>query len=149
MNLVIKKFDDLNTKELYEIIRERINVFVVEQNCPYEECDKKDLKSFHLFLEEKDTIVAYLRIIPKGVSYNEVSIGRVLVSKEHRNKGLAKYLLNEAIKFIKKELKESEIRISAQEYIMKFYEDLGFVKVSQIYLEDNIPHVEMVYGKQS
>ncbi|MFN2341231.1 MAG: GNAT family N-acetyltransferase, partial [Halanaerobium sp.] len=88
MELNIKKFAELTNQELYRILAARINVFVVEQNCPYHECDNKDQQSFHLFYLDQDEIAAYLRIIPPGISYSEASIGRVLVKNEFRNKGL-------------------------------------------------------------
>lgn len=92
-------------------------------------------------------LIASLRILNKGVSYKESSIGRVLVDSDYRNKGLARKILSEAITFLEKELNEFEIRISAQEYIVPFYMSMGFEKVSDIYLEDNLPHIEMLYKK--
>lgn len=126
-------------------MRARNEVFVVEQDCVYQDCDGKDIEAYHLFLMEKERIVAYLRILPKKVSYDEISIGRVLVLKEYRNKGLARKILLEGINFIENELFSKDIRISAQAYLEKFYISLGFSKCSEIYLEDNIPHIEMIY----
>ena len=148
MEWIIKTFDELTTYELYDIIKERVNVFVVEQNCPYPECDNKDLKSYHLCGKEDNKIVAYLRILPPGVSYKEVSIGRVLVNEDYRRRRLASKLMKRAIKFIEDELDEDIIRISAQEYLLSFYKNLGFSTVSETYLEDGIPHVEMIYMKK-
>lgn len=145
MNFYIKEFKELSREELYKIIQARINVFVVEQDCPYEECDDKDQKSFHLFYRENGEITAYLRIIPAGISYAEPSIGRVLVNKAYRRQGLAAEMMENAIYFIKKNFKEQLIRISAQEYILDFYKNLGFEVVSDRYLEDGIPHFEMIY----
>ena len=145
MELNIKEFKELSNFELYKIIQVRINVFVVEQNCSYEECDDKDLKSYHLFYQDNETIAAYLRIIPAGISYSEPSIGRVLVKKEYRRQGLASEMMKKAVEFIKENFNSDSIRISAQKYLMDFYQDLGFKRVSEEYLEDDIPHYEMLY----
>jgi ElaA protein len=144
MELYIKKFEELTNQELYKIIEARINVFVVEQDCPYHECDNKDQDSFHLFYQEKDQIAAYLRIIPPGLSYPEASIGRVLVKKEFRRQGLGLKQMQQAISFIENNMDTEVVRISAQEYILDFYKSLGFEVVSDRYLEDDIPHYEML-----
>ncbi|MFW5988495.1 MAG: GNAT family N-acetyltransferase [bacterium] len=144
MELQIKRFSQLNNRQLYKIIEARIDVFVVEQNCPYKECDNKDQDSFHLFYLDQNQIAAYLRIIPAGISYNEPSIGRVLVKKEYRKKGLAKKMTKEALTFIKEEFSSNAVRISAQEYILNLYQNFGFKVVSERYLEDDIPHYEML-----
>jgi ElaA protein len=146
MNFKIKKFTELTNEEIYEILRLRSEVFVVEQQCIYEDCDGKDNSSYHLFLEHNGKILAYLRILEKGISYNEISIGRVLVREEYRGKGFSKDLMVRAIEFIENHLKEKVIRISAQMYLLNFYSSFGFVKVSEGYLEDNIPHIEMLYS---
>ncbi|AEB31055.1 conserved hypothetical protein [Carnobacterium sp. 17-4] len=147
MEWKIKTFNELSNDELYEIIKLRSEVFIIEQQCIYEEYDGKDKKAYHLFWEKDGEILAYLRILEKGVSFNEISIGRVLVTKKYRNKGLAKEMMSRALEFIEDNLNEKVIRISAQEYLLKFYLSLGFVKVSQVYLEDGIPHMEMLYNK--
>jgi ElaA protein len=120
-------------------------VFVVEQQCIYEDCDGKDKKSYHLFAEHNGEILVYLRILEKGISYNEISIGRVLARENYRGNGFAKQMMLRAIEFIENNLNEKVIRISAQEYLLKFYSSLGFVRVSEGYLEDDIPHIEMLY----
>lgn len=148
MQCKIKTFNELTTAELYEILRIRAEVFVVEQTCVYQDLDLKDKKAYHLFLEDNDEVVAYLRILEKGVSYPEISIGRVLVKEECRGRGLARKLMQRAISFIKEELHENEIRISAQKYLLNFYESLGFEAVSEVYLEDGIEHVEMLYSNR-
>ncbi|GAA0739021.1 GNAT family N-acetyltransferase [Clostridium oceanicum] len=145
MNFIIKKFNDLTLEELYSILKARNKVFIEEQNCPYMDLDSLDQNSYHLFLKEKNEVIAYLRILKKGLSFKEISIGRVLVLKEYRKKGLAYKMVLKAISFIEKNLNEKEIRISAQEYIKSFYKGLGFKEVSEVYLEDNIPHIEMLY----
>ncbi|SJZ52884.1 GNAT family N-acetyltransferase [Selenihalanaerobacter shriftii] len=145
MEWKINHFSELDTAELYEILKQRINVFVVEQDCPYPECDDKDFDSYHLYAAKGDKVVAYLRIILPGVSYEEASIGRVLVHREYRGNGLGRELMERAIEYIEEELQEDSIRLSAQEYLLDFYKSLGFKTVSDTYLEDGIPHVEMLY----
>lgn len=147
MDFIIKKFEEFDLKDFYKIIKIREEIFIVEQACVYQECDGKDEKAFHLVCAENGNVIAYLRILERKVSYEEISIGRVLVKKEYRNHGLAKKLVGKAIKFIENELHESEIRISAQAHLTKFYESLGFKTASDMYLEDEIPHVEMLYRK--
>ncbi|MCU5111495.1 GNAT family N-acetyltransferase [Bacillus wiedmannii] len=140
----LKKFDELTNIELYNILKERTLVFVVEQNCPYPEVDGKDPFSYHLFKENNGEIIAYLRIVPAGVSYQEISIGRVFVQKEYRGQGIAEELLKKGLDFIQNELKEKTVKIQAQDYLRKFYSSFGFQTISETYLEDNIPHIDMV-----
>lgn len=147
MKWELKKFDELNVEEIYKILKLRIEVFVVEQECAYQDCDGKDQKSYHLFLEDEGRIAAYLRILKRGLSFDEVAIGRVIVNKDYRGKGLAREMMLKAIKFIEEELNEKEIKIQAQVYLVDFYGSLGFKKISEEYLEDNIPHVDMLYKK--
>ena len=144
MNWKIKRFDELTTTELYEILRVRAEVFVVEQTCVYQDLDEKDKKAYHLFCEKNGEIVAYLRILDKGVSYPEISIGRVLTRETNRRTGLAREMMQKAISFVEEELSEMQIRISAQLYLKQFYESLGFLITSEVYLEDDIEHIEMV-----
>lgn len=144
MEWKIKKFDDLNNKELYSILALRNKVFVIEQECIYQDCDEKDFGAYHLFYSHENKIVAYLRILEKGVSYDEVSIGRVVVDEKYRGKYLGRKAMKKAIEFINNVYGESSIRISAQVYIKDFYKSLGFIEVSNAYLEDDIPHIEML-----
>ena len=147
MQFTLKTFEQLSNVELYNILKERTNVFVVEQNCPYPEVDGKDVHSYHLFKEEKGEIIAYLRILPPGVSYEELSIGRVLVKKAYRGQQLAQQLMATALQFIEEELHETTVKIQAQNYLRKFYGSFGFEPISETYLEDNIPHVDMLLKK--
>ena len=140
----VKKFDELTNSELYNLLKERTMVFVVEQNCPYLEVDGKDPFSYHLFKEDQGEIVAYLRILPAGVSYQEASIGRVFVKKEYRGSGMAGELLKRGLDFIESELKETTVKIQAQDYLRKFYSSFGFQPISDTYLEEHIPHVDML-----
>lgn len=148
MGWKLKRFNELTNQDLYAILKERTSVFVVEQNCPYPEVDGKDPQSYHLFKEENGEIIAYLRVLPAGVSYKEASIGRVLVKKEYRGQGLAEELLRRGLDFIHVELKEATIKIQAQDYLRKFYGSFGFKAITETYLEDNIPHVDMLLHKE-
>lgn len=145
MHWKIKNFNELSTEELYKILQLRSEVFVVEQECIYQDCDKKDIKATHLFCIENGEVIATLRILNKGVSYDEFSIGRVAVKKEYRRKQLGRKSMEMAINYIEETYGNNPIRISAQCYIKDFYKSLGFIEVSDIYLEDDIPHIEMLY----
>ncbi len=148
MEWYLKAFNELSVEELYKIIQQRIQVFVVEQNCSYLDCDDKDVKAQHLYGMEGNQIVAYVRILPPEVSYQEASIGRVLVHQEFRNRGIASELMKRAIDYVENEWHESAIRISAQTYLLDFYGQLGFKATSEIYKEDGLPHIEMLYLSQ-
>ena len=158
-----KNFNDLTNKELYEIFRLRLAVFVVEQNCPYQDADGKDLKAMHVLgypsptppagraglpLRERahtPELIAYARILPPNISYQEVSIGRVVTSQKARKTGAGKMLMEKSMEIIKNEFGSVPIRIGAQAYLENFYSDFGFKRVSENYLEDNIPHLEMLF----
>ena len=142
MNIYIKHFKDLSPYELYAILKARVNVFVVEQNCPYPELDDKDIEAYHIFIKENHEIVAYLRVLAPGVSYKEASVGRVLTTK--RDKGYGNLIMNEGIKLINEKFGPVAIRIGAQLYAKGFYELFGFYQVSDEYLEDGIAHIEMM-----
>ncbi len=145
MQWKIKNFNELSTEELYKILQLRNEVFVVEQECIYQDCDNKDMEATHLFCIKEDKVIATLRILNKGVSYEEISIGRVAVNKEYRRQDLGRKSMEMAIEYIKDKYGDSPIRISAQVYIKEFYKSLGFREVSDSYLEDDIPHIEMLY----
>lgn len=147
MQWEIKAFDQLSLQELYTILTLRTNVFVVEQACPYPEVDGKDPNCLHLLGTINGELVAYLRILPAGLRYDEVSIGRVVVKPSHRGKGLGRLMMEQAIHCITNVWKESQIKIGAQAYLEKFYQSLGFEPVSEVYLEDDIPHLDMLYSK--
>ncbi len=137
MKLFIKKFDELTTHELYEILKIRVNVFVVEQNCPYSELDDIDKTAFHVYLKDGEEIVAYLRVYKT----DEVRIGRVLSLK--RRQGIGTTIMNEGIKVAKEKYNPKKIVIEAQTYAKAMYEKLGFVQTSAEFLEDGIPHIKM------
>ncbi|WP_027382988.1 GNAT family N-acetyltransferase [Epilithonimonas caeni] len=144
----IKTFSELTTTELYEIIKARVNVFVVEQDCPYPDLDDYDQKAIHLWAEDNGEVLAYCRIFDKGIKYPEASIGRVITTEKGRGKGLGKQLIAYAIDIIENRLRTSEVRISAQDYLLKFYSGFGFQETAKKYLEDNIPHTEMFRTKK-
>ncbi|HFI0054749.1 TPA: GNAT family N-acetyltransferase [Streptococcus suis] len=147
MQWEMKAFDQLSLQELYSILTLRTDVFIVEQVCPYPEVDGKDPNCLHLLGTDNGELVAYLRILPAGLSYDEVSIGRVVIKSSHRGKGLGRPMMEQAIHFITNEWKESQIKIGAQAHLEKFYGSLGFEPVSEVYLEDTIPHLDMLYSK--
>ncbi len=141
--VIIKSFEELNKAELYQIIQLRIAVFIVEQDCPYPDLDDMDQDAQHLWIEDAGEIVCYLRVNPAGSRFIEPSLGRIVTKKSHRNHGLAEKLIKKAIDLVCE--KESKaIRISAQCYLEKYYEKFGFLKASEEYLEDDIPHIEML-----
>ena len=144
LNFILKPFALLTTIELYAVMRLRQEVFIVEQNCPYLDADGKDLKSDHLMGYLGDELVVYSRLVKPGVSYDEVSIGRVISATAHRNKAYGRQLMDESIKRIEALYGQVPIRIGAQQYLQKFYESFGFVKVGEPYMEDGIPHIIML-----
>ena len=143
--IITKTFSELNTEELYQILRLRSEVFVVEQDCVYQDIDNKDQKAIHLYFKENDEILAYTRIFKAGYYYENPSIGRVVVSKKNRGKDVGKKIMIDSIEYIKQNMKGKKIELSAQKYLDKFYKDLGFYKTGEDYLEDGIPHQRMLY----
>lgn len=141
MELHIKRYNELTRDELYEIMKARIEVFVVEQNCPYPEIDGKDIGAYHVWLSENNEIAAYLRVLDKGVSFEDASLGRVLSTK--RRCGLGTAIVKEGIRVAKEMFGAERITIEAQTYVRTMYEKLGFVQVSDEFLEDGIPHIKM------
>ena len=142
MKLIVKRFEELTAQELYEIFRLRVEVFVVEQMCIYQEVDGKDKHAYHVWLEEDGQILAYLRVLDAGVSYDEVSIGRVIAAK--RRQGYGSWIVAEGIRVAKEKLGAKAIRIEAQTYARSLYEKLGFVQTSEEFLDDGIPHIQML-----
>lgn len=142
----LKKFETLTPYELYNIMWLRNEVFVVEQNCVYQDADYKDQNGWHLMgLNEEDQLMAYVRLLPVGVSYkNEPSIGRVVTNPAARGTGAGKELMQEAIKQCELLFGNQDIKIGAQFYLLKFYTLLGFEQTGDIYLEDGIEHIEMI-----
>lgn len=139
----IKTFENLTPTELYDILKLRSQIFVVEQNCVYLDLDGKDKLAIHLFGTFEDKIVAYSRLFKAGITFDNASIGRVVVDANYRSRKWGHDLMREAIAGIKNHFGESKITIGAQLYLQKFYESHGFVQTSEMYLEDDIPHIEM------
>lgn len=141
----IRQFGELSTHELYHIMRLRLEVFSVEQNCAYQDADGKDMEAFHLLSRDGyGNLLGYARILPAGVSFKEVSIGRVITSQLVRGKGLGKEVMEKSLEFIREKFGPVPVRIGAQCYLQKFYEGFGFAVDGKEYLEDNIPHIEML-----
>ena len=143
MNFKTKNFTELTTTELYQILQLRSEVFVVEQDCIYQDIDFKDQKALHVFGFKNDKIIAYTRIFKSGDYFENASIGRVVVSANQRKFGYGHELMKYSIKVIKEKLNTNSITISAQLYLKKFYESHGFLQVGERYLEDGIPHIRM------
>ncbi|MCL7762058.1 GNAT family N-acetyltransferase [Polaribacter sp. Z014] len=143
MDFKIKSFSELNTTELYSILQLRSEVFVVEQDCVYQDVDFKDQKALHVFGLKDHKIVAYTRIFKPGDYFKNASIGRVVVAASERKYGFGHDLLKASIKAIKDDFKVDKITISAQKYLKKFYETHQFIQVGEEYLEDGIPHIRM------
>lgn len=140
----IKLFAALSVEELYAILQLRSEVFVVEQNCVFQDMDNKDRYCHHLMGWQGETLAAYTRIVPPGVSYKEMSIGRVVTSPKMRKTGIGRQLMHQSIDACNNIYGAHTIRIGAQLYLKTFYESLGFQQSSDIYLEDNIEHIEML-----
>lgn len=136
----VKTFDQLDTNELHEIIKNRVEVFVVEQNCPYQDVDDYDLQSLHVAIPFEGKLGAYCRIVPPGLKFPEWAIGRVLTAPHARGQKLAHTLIKMALEATN----NAPNRISAQTYLQKFYESHGFVHTGKSYLEDDQPHIEML-----
>ncbi|NCD70850.1 GNAT family N-acetyltransferase [Mucilaginibacter agri] len=141
---ISKAFDQLSVNQLYDILRLRSEVFVVEQNCVFLDADNKDQHCHHVMLYKGDELVAYARLVPAGVSYTEISIGRIITSQSVRGKGAGKILVQASIDECEKIFGAQPIRIGAQAYAIKFYELFGFVTDGDHYDEDGIDHVEMI-----
>ena len=143
LQIITKSFNELTTKELYELLQLRSEVFVVEQDCVYQDIDFKDQKALHVLGLKNDKIVAYTRVFEPGDYFDIASIGRVVVSKEERKHKYGYAIMEASITAIKSFFKETSIKISAQCYLMSFYNNLGFIENGESYLEDDIPHVAM------
>lgn len=139
----IKPFEALSVVELYSVLQLRSEVFVVEQNCVYQDIDGKDKKALHVIGEFEGQTVAYCRLFKSGDYFDQASIGRVIVKENYRDKKWGHDLIKEAIGAIQSHFGESQITIPAQLYLKRFYESHGFVQTSEEYLEDGIPHIEM------
>lgn len=144
MKISIKTFDELSIQELYAILQLRSEVFVVEQDCVYQDVDDKDQKAIHIIGEKDNQVVAYTRVFKPGDYFDDTSIGRVVVKASERKYGYGRTIMQATIDYIEAGLKETQIALSAQTYLIKFYNSLGFVEQGDGYLEDDIPHIKMV-----
>jgi ElaA protein len=144
MQIKIKTFQDLSLDELYEILALRTEVFVVEQDCVYQDIDGKDKKALHILGYKENQLVAYTRCFNKGEYFDEASIGRVLVKENQRKFGYGHVIFDASVKEIQSRYQTETIKISAQKYLTKFYESHNFKQIGEGYLEDGIPHIAMV-----
>ncbi len=145
LNFQWKRFDELTTSELYQLLRLRQQVFVVEQNCVYLDADGLDLHCFHaLAFDRSERLLATARILPNGLHFAEVSIGRVATSAEARGQGHGRAVVQSALEQVEHRFPDQPIRIAAQRYLEQFYASFGFAVDSKPYLEDGIEHVEML-----
>lgn len=144
MQIIVKSYEDLTLHELYELLQLRSEVFVVEQNCAYQDIDGKDEKALHVLGYDEQKLVAYTRIFPPGIYFKEAAIGRVVVKENSRANKFGHEILKASIKAIKENFNTLSIKLSAQTYLTKFYESHGFEQIGEGYLEDGIPHIAMV-----
>ncbi len=142
MEIVVKSFTELTVEELYEILRARAEVFIVEQNCVYQDVDNVDREAYHVYLRENGEIIAYLRVIDKGKRLDEVSLGRVITLK--RRQGYGTKVMKVGIAVARERFSAKKIKIGAQAWAKPFYEQLGFRQISGEYMEDGIPHIYMI-----
>jgi ElaA protein len=141
---MLKAFNELTVHQLYEILKLRSAIFVLEQQCLYQDMDDKDKYCHHLMIFEDNQLAAYTRLVPAGVSFSEISIGRVITNPAYRGRGLARKLMQQSIEACYDLFGKQPIRIGAQLYLKDFYGSLGFVQQGETYLEDDIPHIEML-----
>ncbi|MEH6658747.1 GNAT family N-acetyltransferase [Leeuwenhoekiella marinoflava] len=144
MEIKILSFDQLTIHTLYELLQLRAEVFVVEQNCPYQDIDGKDQKALHVLGYKDGKLVAYTRLFKSGAYFNNASIGRVLVKENQRQYGYGRVIMQNSITYIERIFDSKTIELSAQTYLKKFYNELGFEEVGEGYLEDDIPHIRMI-----
>jgi len=144
MESIFKTFEELSTKELYKLLQLRSEIFVVEQNCVYQDIDDADFNAVHQMLYREDQLIAYARILKPGSYFEQLSIGRILTAFKLRRTGLGHQLMQEAIDYCQKHFPDQPIKISAQQYLINFYEQHRFTKQGQGYLEDGIPHIAMI-----
>ena len=141
-----KHYDELSKEEFHQILKVREDVFIIEQDCVYQDIDHKDIHSYHLCVYDQNELIAYSRILPQGISYeNYISIGRGLSTLPYRKTGAGRFLMQKSMEMSQEIFPDSPIKISAQEYLIAFYQSFGFIHTGKEYMEDNIPHVEMIY----
>ncbi|GGJ90670.1 GNAT family acetyltransferase [Lentibacillus kapialis] len=148
MEWYIKPFQELTNEDLYAILKLRVDIFVVEQECPYPELDDYDQQAVHYFLKIGHDLVANVRMMPRNTTFEEPSIGRVAVAEKCRDRGYGCDIMQKAIEYICTQWHETEIKIAAQEHLKTFYSKFGFRQASESYLEDGIPHIDMIWKQQ-
>jgi ElaA protein len=144
MNITVKKFDDLTIYELHDLLQLRSEVFVLEQDCVYQDIDGKDFKALHVIGKKEGKLVAYTRCFKPGIYFNEAAIGRVVVENSQRKFGYGHDIMKASKKAIEQHYGTKKIKLSAQTYLIKFYELHGFSSIGEEYLEDGIPHIAMI-----
>ena len=145
-NKFVKKYSDLDLDDFHDIIALRIKIFVIEQDCPYQDLDGNDKLAFHLYFKDTENqIVAATRVLPQNIAYNEVSIGRVVVDENYRGTGLGHELMKQSMVFVERQFGVTDVRLSAQKHLENYYGKHGFTSTGKEYLEDGIPHVEMLF----
>lgn len=144
MDIEVKPFSELSNHELYAILRLRMAVFVVEQNCVYQDLDRKDFKALHVLGKQNENLVAYSRIFKAGDYFKEASMGRIVVDTTYRSSGFGKEIVLASEQAISDYFKSKNVRLSAQSYLQNFYTELGYQTIGEEYLEDGIPHITMV-----
>lgn len=144
MEFIVKRFHELNIDELYTILHLRSEVFVVEQDCVYQDIDYKDQSAFHVIGVKDNEIIAYTRVFDSGDYFDLPSIGRILVKEDQRKFKYGYTLVEKSIEYIQQNFKKTAIMISAQKYLLRFYNSLGFIQQGEEYLEDGIPHIKMI-----
>lgn len=147
VNYIWKTFSDLTRDELYEVIHLRQKVFIVEQNCPYVDADFSDQDAFHLLGYDEGSLISYLRAFPPGIKYQGASLGRIVVDASKRGEQLGQSLTKEGISYLSNHYPDAEIIISAQYRLESFYNELGFTSRGDVYLEDDIDHIQMFFLK--
>ncbi|NOQ72051.1 MAG: GNAT family N-acetyltransferase [Crocinitomix sp.] len=146
MTTEIKHFSELTQDEFHDTIALRISVFVVEQDCPYQELDGLDKDAYHVLIKEEGKVIGTTRILKPGVAYAETAIGRVVSATDKRHLKLGHTLMEASMRFVKDEMKEQAVRLSAQSHLKGYYARYGFVPTGKDYLEDGIPHSEMLFS---
>ena len=144
MEIIVKTFEELSTHELYDILQLRSEVFVVEQDCVYQDLDGKDTKALHIIGKKEGKIIAYTRCFKPGIYFEEASIGRVVVDSEERKYRYGSDVMKASVKAIKNHYDTKTIKLSAQTYLKKFYNSHVFIEIGEEYLEDGIPHIAMI-----
>ena len=144
MDIEVKSFGELSNHELYAILKLRAAVFVVEQDCAYQDLDDKDIEALHVMGKEKGKLVAYSRIFKAGDYFEEASMGRIVVDSAHRSYGLGKEIVFASEQAITEHFNDKPVKLSAQSYLQNFYIELGYQAVGEEYLEDGIPHIAMI-----